>query len=110
MTLMAESSPPVGTDAIAFDRAEYAGLAPATSLSCAFCPKAVDGEYWQIGNRVACAACRQGFEQEIARAHTTRGFLRALQAGALVAAVGSVAWIVITRLRAIALISSRICT
>jgi len=97
MTLMAESSPPVGTDAIAFDRAEYAGVAPATSLPCTFCKNAIDSEYWQIGNRVACAACRHGFEQDVARAHTTRGFLRALQAGALVAAVGSVAWIVITK-------------
>src|SRR5882724_5149472 len=97
MTNMSDPSPPGGSDAIAFDRAEFSREAQGASLPCAFCQKAALGEYWQIGDRIACTACRNRLGQDLERAHSLRGFLQAAQAGALVAAIGAVAWIVVAK-------------
>jgi hypothetical protein len=80
---------------VSFERAEFEK--PATGLSCGFCQQPISDQYWQIAKRTACANCRANFERELAASTSRASFLRAARYGALAAAAGSVAWIVISK-------------
>src|SRR5690349_9938430 len=46
---------PAPTDALQFERAEYAGAGP----DCAFCKKPAGASYYHVGRAVACLACSE---------------------------------------------------
>jgi hypothetical protein len=82
---------------IGFDRAEFAPRPEGSATVCSFCRKVVEGEYWQISERIACAACRSGLVRDLEQAQSRRALLRAARSGALAAALGSIAWIIVTK-------------
>jgi hypothetical protein len=82
--------------ALSFERAEFEGPA-SSALACGFCKQAISSQYWQINSRTACARCRTRLQRELDGAFSRAHFLGALQYGALAAAAGSVAWIVISK-------------
>ncbi|HEY3665890.1 MAG TPA: hypothetical protein VGL19_07825 [Polyangiaceae bacterium] len=93
---MTDVEPGVGS-ALSFERAEFDN--PATeALSCAFCRRAIQNQYYQINKRTACTECRDRVQRELDGSLSRAHFLGALQYGLLAAVAGSVGWVVISKL------------
>jgi len=93
---MADPEPPASESALSFERAEFESeVAP--GLACAFCRSPLHSQYWEITRRPACDQCRVTVQSQVATSLSAPRFLRALGYGALAAAAGCTAWIVVTR-------------
>lgn len=83
--------------ALSFERAEFETQVP-PALACGFCGQPIASQYWEINKRTACSQCHGRVQRELEGSMSRAHFWGALQYGALAAAAGSVAWIVISKI------------
>lgn len=93
---MSDVNEPAAPGGVSFERAEFESPQAAT-LSCGYCQKPLRVQYWQIAKRPACAECRSVVQRELEASTSRARFMGAVQYGALAAAAGSVAWIVVSK-------------
>jgi hypothetical protein len=92
----AENTRPAGADdlqfdnadELQFDHAEFHAAAP-TAVTCGFCRRPIDDQYYQINTAVVCDGCRQAVETAFGRGPGLFGFLKASVFGFLAAAAGA---------------------
>lgn len=94
---MSDANESATPSTLSFERAEFENQQKAT-LSCGYCQKPLRVQYWQIAKRPACAECRSVVEREVLASKSRARFLGALQYGVLAAIVGSLGWIVISKI------------
>jgi len=94
---MSDASESAAPSGLSFERAEFEHQPPA-GLSCGYCQKPLNTEYWQIAKRPACAECRAVVERELLAAKSAKRFLSALQYGGLAAVAGCLGWMLVSTL------------
>ena len=75
-------------EGLQFDRAERGSGAPASAV-CGACKRAIERQYYAVGNQVVCERCRQAIEASRTEGSELGRFLRATVFGSVAAAVGA---------------------
>ncbi|MES2391389.1 MAG: hypothetical protein V4555_07100 [Acidobacteriota bacterium] len=78
------------TPVVNLQRAEFHGDPPPLD-SCAFCRSPLPGEYFRVGQRLACTTCAAK-AQSLIPADSHKTFFRALLFGAVAAVIGCIAY------------------
>jgi len=80
----------MSNDSLQFERADFGDAAPARP-ACAMCNQEIVQSYYEFGGKTICSPCREKREQALDGWGLGR-FLRALIAGAVAGAAGTVVW------------------